>query len=117
MERDFTFIDDVLRGVIAAIERHPAGAGEQRLYNIGNHRPERLLQFISVLERAIGRTATKEWLPMQPGDVQSTYADVEPARRDLGYDPRIPIEVGLPLFVSWYKQYHGHAENPQSRPI
>ena len=109
MERDFTFIDDVLAAVAAAVEQAPAKPGEHRLYNIGNSRRERLLDMIAILEQAIGRPAQKEFLPMQPGDVPSTWADIEPARRDLGYDPKTPIAVGLPAFVAWYRQYHGVA--------
>jgi UDP-glucuronate 4-epimerase len=105
MERDFTYIEDVVAAVAAAAAlRLPAG--EHRLYNIGNNRPEELLDFIAVLEQALGRTAVKEMRPMQPGDVLSTYADIEAARRDLGYEPKTPITEGLPRFVAWYRQYH-----------
>jgi UDP-glucuronate 4-epimerase len=106
MARDFTYIDDAVPAVLAAGQ---VGAlpGEHRLYNIGNHRPEQLLDFIAVLERAIGRRALKEMLPMQAGDVAATYADIAPAQRDLGFEPRTPISVGLPRFVEWYRRYHG----------
>ena len=106
MARDFTYIDDIVAGVVAAADR-PAASGEHRIYNLGNHRPERLLDFIGVLERLLGRTATKRLLPMQPGDVPASYADIETARRDLGFEPRATIETGLAAFVEWYKQYHG----------
>jgi UDP-glucuronate 4-epimerase len=106
MERDFTYIDDVVSAVAAAaVLRLPTG--EHRLYNIGNNHPEKLLDFIAVLEDTLGRRAKKEMLPMQPGDVPSTYADIEAARRDLGYDPKTPIAEGLPRFVAWYRKYHG----------
>jgi len=109
MERDFTYIDDVVSAVAAAASlRLPPG--EHRLYNIGNNRPEKLLDFIAVLEQALARSATTEMLPMQPGDVPSTYADIEAARRDLGYEPKTPIVEGLSRFVAWYRQYHGIAE-------
>jgi UDP-glucuronate 4-epimerase len=106
MARDFTYIDDIVAGVVAAADR-PAVAGEHRIYNLGNHRPEQLLDFIGVLERLLGRTATKRLLPMQPGDVPASYADIETARRDLGFEPRATIETGLAAFVEWYRQYHG----------
>jgi len=109
MERDFTYIDDIVPAIVAATEAAPARPGEHRLYNLGNHRPESLLDFIAVLERALGRSAVKEMLPMQPGDVTSTYAEIEAARRDLGFEPQIPITVGLPRFVAWYREYHGIA--------
>jgi UDP-glucuronate 4-epimerase len=106
MERDFTYVDDVVSAVAAAAAlRLPPG--EHRLYNIGNNRPEKLLDFIAVLEQALGRTAIMEMLPMQPGDVPSTYADIETAQRDLGYDPKTPIAEGVPHFVAWYRRYHG----------
>ena len=106
MARDFTYIDDIVAGVVAAADR-PAMAGEHRIYNLGNHRPEQLLDFIGVLERLLGRTATKNLLPMQLGDVPASYADIETARRDLGFEPKATIETGLAAFVEWYRQYHG----------
>jgi UDP-glucuronate 4-epimerase len=109
MARDFTYIDDIVAGVLAALDRPPAQGVKGRVYNLGNHRPEQLLDFIAVLETALGRTAEKELLPMEPGDVASSFADIEASRRDLGYEPRIPIAVGLPRFAAWYKSYHGLA--------
>ncbi len=106
MSRDFTYIDDVIAAICAAADQPPRPSGEHRLYNIGNNRPEALLDFIATLERALGRTAIKNMLPMQVGDVVSTYADIEPARRDLDFAPRIPIAEGLPRFVAWYRDYH-----------
>ena len=108
MARDFTYIDDIVAGTIAAHDRPPVGAeeGPHRIYNLGNHRPEKLLDFIAVLERALGRTAQKELLPLQPGDVPVSFADIEASRRDLGFEPKTTIEVGLARFVQWYKQYH-----------
>jgi UDP-glucuronate 4-epimerase len=105
MARDFTYIDDIVAGTIAAHDRLP-GSGHQ-IYNLGNHRPEKLLDFIATLERLIGRTAKKQLLPMQPGDVAETYADIDASRRDLGFEPRTTIEEGLGRFVAWYKDYHG----------
>jgi UDP-glucuronate 4-epimerase len=111
MARDFTYIDDIVAGTLAALDRPPAaGAGAPwRVYNLGNHRPEQLLDFIAVLETALGRKAEKQLLPMQPGDVASSFADIEASRRDLGYEPITPITIGLPRFVAWYKSYHGIA--------
>jgi UDP-glucuronate 4-epimerase len=111
MARDFTYIDDIVAGTIAAHD-HAASAGPaadgvpHRLYNLGNHRPEKLLDFIAVIERALGRTAQKELLPMQPGDVPESFADIESARRDLGFEPKTTIEDGIGRFVAWYKHYH-----------
>ena len=108
MARDFTYIDDIVAGTLAAHDRPPAASGEvpHRIYNLGNHRPEKLLDFIAVLERALGRTARKELLPLQPGDVPESFADIEASRRDLGFEPKTTIEVGLARFVEWYKWYH-----------
>jgi UDP-glucuronate 4-epimerase len=110
MARDFTYVDDIVPAIVAAAETAPAARGEHRLYNLGNSHPEALLDFIGVLERALGRKAVKEMLPMQPGDVATTFADIGPARRDLGFEPRTPIAVGLPRFVAWYREYHGLAK-------
>jgi UDP-glucuronate 4-epimerase len=106
MARDFTYIDDIVAGIGAAVDR-PAARGKHRIYNLGNHRPEQLLDFIGVLERLLGRAAIKRLLPMQLGDVPASYADIETARRDLGFEPRVTIETGLAAFVEWYRQYHG----------
>jgi UDP-glucuronate 4-epimerase len=108
MARDFTYIDDIVAGTIAAHDR-PTAAAEgvpHRIYNLGNHRPEKLLDFIAVLERELGRTAEKQFLPLQPGDVPESFADIEASRRDLGFEPKTTIEVGLARFVQWYKQYY-----------
>jgi UDP-glucuronate 4-epimerase len=108
MARDFTYIDDIVAGTIAAYDRPPAAADgvPHRIYNLGNHRPEKLLDFIAVLERELGRTAKKELLPLQPGDVPESFADIEASRRELGFEPKTTIEVGLARFVDWYKWYH-----------
>jgi len=110
MERDFTYIDDIVAGVLAVLDRPPAereGTAPHRLYNIGNNRSEPLLRFIELLERAIGRKAEIDLKPMQPGDVARTYADIAASRRDFGFEPKTPIDVGLPRFVDWYRDYHG----------
>jgi len=110
MRRDFTYIDDIVAGTLACLARPPAddGAGPPyRLYNLGNHRSEELEHFVAVLERAIGRKAQRELVPMQPGDVAATYADIDSSRRDFGFDPKTPIDEGLPRFVAWYRKYRG----------
>jgi UDP-glucuronate 4-epimerase len=111
MQRDFTYIDDIAQGVLAAIDRPPADPGEparpHRLYNLGNHRAEDLTRFIEVLERAAGRPAEKVYKEMQAGDVRATYADIEASTRDLGFRPSTTIDEGLPRFVDWFRDYHG----------
>lgn len=109
MSRDFTYVDDIVRGILAALDSAPTAAGGApcRVYNIGNHRSENLLRLIEVLEGAIGRKAEKRLEPMQPGDVRATYADISAISRDLGFAPTTPIDVGVPRFVAWYRDYHG----------
>ena len=111
MKRDFTYIDDIVAGVLGALDNPPAdpGAPERphRLYNLGNHRSEDLGHFIEILEQAVGKTARKEMREMQPGDVPATYADIDASIRDLGFRPRTTIEEGLPKFVDWFRDYHG----------
>ena len=110
MRRDFTYIDDIVAGTVAALDRPPTGNGGEvpyRVYNLGNHQPEDLMHFIAVLEQACGREATKVFEDMQPGDVKETYADIDSSRRDLGFEPRTSIEEGLPRFVDWLRDYHG----------
>lgn len=107
MARDFTYIDDVVAGTIAAYDQLAAGGGPlHRIYNLGNHRPVKLTDFIAVIERAVGRTAKKVLLPRQPGEVIESFADIEPARRDLGFEPKTTIETGIARFVQWYREYH-----------
>lgn len=113
MRRDFTYIDDIVSGVLAALDHPPAGGAEggegppHRLYNLGNHRAEDLMHFIAVIETICGREAVKVFEDMQPGDVKETYADIEASRRDLGFEPHTTIDEGLPRFVAWYRDYHG----------
>ncbi len=109
MRRDFTYIDDIVGGVLAALDRPPADEADQaphRVYNLGNNRAESLMRFIAVLEDALGRPARKIFEPMQPGDMAETCADISDSARDLGYAPRTTIEDGLPRFAAWYKEYH-----------
>ncbi len=103
LERDFTYVDDIVAGVLAALDR-PLG---DEVLNLGNSRTVRLDRFIRVLEDALGVEARKNLLPMQPGDVPRTYADVSKTRRLLGWEPRTPIEEGIPRFVAWYREHHG----------
>jgi len=116
MYRDFTYIDDIVSGVIACLDRPPADDGAAKpggsvkphaVYNIGNNRSEHLMTVIGLLEQACGRKAELEMLPMQPGDVHKTYADIEAIRRDTGYEPTTTIEIGVPAFVEWFRAYHG----------
>jgi len=116
MYRDFTFIDDIISGVVACLDNPPPDDGAEkaggstkphRLYNIGNNRSEHLMKVVGLLEEACGRKAELELLPMQPGDVQRTYADIEAIRGDLGYEPATNIEDGVPRFVEWFRTYHG----------
>ena len=104
MERDFTYIDDVVRGILASLMA--PGLEPYEIFNIGNHRPEPLLKVIGLLEQELGVKAEQELLPMQPGDVPATFADVARAQAKLGFSPATPIESGIPRFISWYKQYH-----------
>ena len=109
MRRDFTYIDDIIPGVLAALDRPPLDGGPDapphRLYNLGNNRAEDLGDFVAALERALGKTAKRQYLPMQKGDVPATYADIAAARRDLGFAPRTSIDDGLRRFVDWYRDY------------
>lgn len=103
--RDFTYIDDIIKGTVAAID-HDNGCA---VYNLGNHRPVKLMHFIAILEEALGKKAVKEMLPMQPGDVYQTYADITESKKDLGFSPTTPLEEGIPLFTNWF------ANNDKSR--
>ena len=108
MRRDFTFIDDIVAGVLAALDHVPQGTPPQTVYNLGNNQSEPLMRFIEVLEQAIGREAIKEFAPMQPGDVKETYADIGASQRELGFEPVTSIDEGLPRFVEWFRNYHGY---------
>jgi UDP-glucuronate 4-epimerase len=110
MRRDFTFIDDIVTGVVAALDRPPpdpgAAGAPHRVFNIGNNQSESLMKLIGLLEQALGRTAIKEYAPMQPGDVEQTFADITATRELLGFAPTTPIEVGVPRFVAWYREHY-----------
>ncbi|HSX61022.1 MAG TPA: NAD-dependent epimerase [Tahibacter sp.] len=119
--RDFTYIDDIVEGVVRSLDRipgadpafdplNPTPASSQapyRVYNIGNHRPVKLSRYIELIEQATGRTAEKRLLPLQPGDVPDTAADVSALMRDTGYSPDTPVEIGVERFVAWYRDFHG----------
>jgi len=108
MRRDFTFIDDIVAGVVACLDRPPTSSDPlNRLYNIGNSSSEALMDYIGLIEQALGRKAEFEFLPMQPGDVKETYADIEATRRDFGFEPKTPISEGIPRFIDWYRVYYG----------
>lgn len=106
MARDFTYIDDIVDGVIRALDRPAQGTPPHAIYNLGNHRSEKLMDFIGEIERALGRKAEMKFEPMQPGDVPATYADIDATRAALGYEPTTPISVGVPKFAAWYRAYH-----------
>jgi UDP-glucuronate 4-epimerase len=116
MRRDFTYIDDIVAGVVACLDNPPADDGAEkaggsraphRLYNIGNNRSEELIRMIGLIEEACGRKAERHLMPMQAGDVRDTYADISTIQRDLGFRPTTRIDEGVPRFVQWYRDYHG----------
>ncbi len=118
--RDFTYIDDIVEGVIRVLDKpaspNTAWSGEKpdpssspapyRIYNIGSNNPVELLKYIEILENCIGKKAIKNLLPMQPGDVPDTYADVDALIADVGYKPSTPIELGIEHFIRWYRDYY-----------
>ena len=121
MRRDFTYIADVAMAVVQLLERPPLGnpnwgdtapdpatsAAPWRIYNVGNNRPEDLMRVVSILETEFGRSAVKEMLPMQPGDVEATCADITDLEREIGFKPATPIEEGIAQFAKWYREYYG----------
>jgi UDP-glucuronate 4-epimerase len=120
LERDFTYIDDIVEGIVSIMDRIPSGNPHwnsdkpdpgtsivaYRLYNIGNNNPVALMEFIDTIENVLGKKAKKEFLPMQPGDVPSTFADIEDLVSDIGFKPNTPIKAGIQKFVEWYIQYY-----------
>ena len=108
MARDFTYIDDIVDGIIGALD-HPPSRGEHRVLNIGDSHPVGLMEMIETLEKAIGRAATKIMRPMQPGDVTATYADVSKLHALTGYKPKVMLAEGLEKFADWYRHYYGTA--------
>jgi UDP-glucuronate 4-epimerase len=106
MWRDFTYIDDIVDGILRALDRPASGTPPHALYNLGNHKSEKLTDFIAEIEKALGKKAQMIKAPMQPGDVPATYADIEASTRDLGYEPTTPISAGIPKFVAWFRDYY-----------
>jgi UDP-glucuronate 4-epimerase len=120
MQRDFTYIDDIVEGVVRVLDKisepnslesesqHKTSTNQvpYKIYNIGNNQPIELMHFIEVLENCLGIKAQKNMLPLQPGDVPITYADVDDLFRDVGFRPNTPIEVGVECFVKWYRSYY-----------
>ncbi len=110
MYRDFTYIDDIVAGVVSCLDNPPNDTGEEapaRVYNIGNHSTQSLMSYIGELEKALGKKAEIDLLPMQPGDVRETYADIEATTRDFGFEPKTDIAVGVPNFIAWYRDFYG----------
>jgi UDP-glucuronate 4-epimerase len=103
MQRDFTYVDDIVEGTLRVLDKPSRYA----IYNIGNHSPVPLLEYIAILERALGRKAQLEMKPMQPGDVKATYADTKALQQAVGFAPSTPLETGLRRFAEWFKSYHG----------
>jgi UDP-glucuronate 4-epimerase len=128
MRRDFTYVDDVVEAIVRLVDRPPQGnptwsgadpdpstsAAPWKIYNIGNNRPEQLLHVVSVLEKEFGRPAFREMLPLQPGDVPATYADIEDLARDVGFRPATSIEDGIARFAIWFREYHKLRSNGAS---
>ncbi|MBF0262248.1 MAG: NAD-dependent epimerase [Magnetococcales bacterium] len=120
MRRDFTYIDDIVSGVVKVLDRIPtpdpdwtgarpdpaSSSAPYRIYNIGNNQPVELMDYIAALEESLGMTAQKNFLPMQPGDVPATWADVDDLDRDVGFRPRTPVREGVERFVAWYREYY-----------
>ena len=106
MKRDFTYVDDIVEGVVRVLDSVPGGDPPHKVYNIGNNHPVQLLDFIAVLEKCLGKKAQRRLLPMQPGDVPATFADVDDLMRDVGFRPDTPIEEGIRRFTSWYREHY-----------
>jgi UDP-glucuronate 4-epimerase len=125
MRRDFTFIDDIVSGIVSCLDNPPPDDGmpkaggsvsPHRLYNIGNNRSEELTQMVALIEAACGRSAVYQLHPMQAGDVKETFADIDAIANDLGYRPTTTIQEGIPKFIAWYKTYHGIDNAERGRP-
>ncbi len=116
MKRDFTWIDDIVAGILGALDTVPKaddpytiGGAPHRVFNLGNHKSEGLLEFIETIEKSLGKETKKVMAPMQPGDVYETYADIDATREVLGFEPSTPISEGIPKFVEWYKEFYKDA--------
>jgi UDP-glucuronate 4-epimerase len=106
LSRDFTYVDDIVEGIVRLIPHAPTGDLPHELYNIGNHTPVKLLDFIHTLEDALGKKAVLDLQPMQPGDVLTTYADTRKLQKAVGFAPSTPLATGLGNFVKWYKDFY-----------
>ncbi|MDD5507890.1 MAG: NAD-dependent epimerase/dehydratase family protein [Bacteroidales bacterium] len=106
LERDFTYVDDIIEGILSVLKRNPSGQPPYQIFNIGHSEPVNLLRFLEVIEDALGKKATKRFLPMQAGDVLSTFADTSKLEHYSGYKPITPIQEGIRKFVQWYLSYH-----------
>ena len=107
MQRDFTYIDDVVDGILSALDKPPKNnIPHHQIYNLGNNKAESLMRYIGVIEKALGKEAIIDFQPLQTGDVQSTFADIKSSQRDLGYYPSTTIDEGIPRFIRWYLEYH-----------
>lgn len=109
MKRDFTYVDDIAEGTLRVLDRPAQGVPPYEIFNIGNHEPVGLLEYIALLENALGRQAIRQLEPMQPGDVKATYADTARLRAATGFAPSTPLATGLARFAEWFKRYHGYA--------
>jgi len=107
MWRDFTYIDDIVQGVLRALDRPAEGTPPVKIYNLGGDKVEKLTDYIGLIEQALQRKAVMKMEPLQPGDVPATCADIAASRRELGFEPTTPISVGIPKFVEWYKDFYG----------
>ena len=110
MQRDFTYIDDIVSGVVGVLDNAPKDDGQTppcKLYNIGNSNSEQLMDYIGLIEQSLGKKAVYQFEPMQPGDVKETYADISAIQQDVGFAPTTPISVGIPRFIEWFKAYNG----------
>jgi len=103
MERDFTYIDDIVQGILGALKKN---ISNHKVYNLGNSNPEVLLEFVELIEKTLNKKAQKKLLPIQPGDVSKTFADITESKKDLKFSPKTKISEGIPKFISWYKEYY-----------
>jgi UDP-glucuronate 4-epimerase len=103
MERDFTYIDDIVSGIYGSYKIKKKF--KHKIYNLGNNNPEVLIDFINLIEKTLGIKAKKKLLPIQPGDVKKTFADIKESKKDLNFNPKTKITEGIPKFINWYKKY------------
>ena len=106
MKRDFTYIDDIVSGIMAALKHPPIGDVPHKVYNLGNHKSEPLMRYIELIEKELGKKGTYEMLPMQPGDVPESFSSITLAQKELGFEPKTNIDQGIKNFVAWYRSYY-----------